>query len=173
MNWDQIKGNWTQLTGKIKELLTQKKISQLLTAWLQNLRAGSQIRAEALAPVGEGGLPDHDRAVGAREARGFDPRLGGARPLDRRTRFEGSPAGGFRPGAGQVVDRLVDQRDEVGNQRPIVPRAVGAGAPDDDAAAVAPDGPLVDQRVAAPGGGEDDRPVAGLRRHRPPRAGKL
>jgi hypothetical protein len=43
-----------EVTGKIKELLTQKKISQLLTAWLQNLRAGSQIRAEALAPVSGG-----------------------------------------------------------------------------------------------------------------------
>ena len=36
-----------EVTSKIKELLTQKKITQLLTAWLQNLRAGSQIRAEA------------------------------------------------------------------------------------------------------------------------------
>jgi hypothetical protein len=35
------------VTAKIKELLTQKKISQLLTAWLQDLRAGSEIRAEA------------------------------------------------------------------------------------------------------------------------------
>jgi hypothetical protein len=43
-----------ELTGKIKELLTQKKISQLLTAWLHNLRAGSQIRAEAFAPASGG-----------------------------------------------------------------------------------------------------------------------
>lgn len=43
-----------EVTGKIKELLTQKKISQLLTAWLQNLRAGSQIRGEALTPVSGG-----------------------------------------------------------------------------------------------------------------------
>jgi SurA N-terminal domain len=42
------------VTAKIKELLTQKKISQLLTAWLQDLRAGSEIRAESLA-VGSGG----------------------------------------------------------------------------------------------------------------------
>jgi hypothetical protein len=43
-----------QVTAKIKELLTQKKIGQLLTAWLQDLRAGSEIRAEALtsAPGG-------------------------------------------------------------------------------------------------------------------------
>src|SRR5713101_8010738 len=34
-----------EVSGKIKELLTQKKITQLLTAWLQNLRAGSQIRS--------------------------------------------------------------------------------------------------------------------------------
>ena len=37
------------VAAKIKELLTQKKISQLLTAWLQDLRAGSEIRAETLA----------------------------------------------------------------------------------------------------------------------------
>ncbi len=37
-----------EVKSKIKELLTQKKISQLLTAWLHDLRAGSQIRAEAL-----------------------------------------------------------------------------------------------------------------------------
>jgi parvulin-like peptidyl-prolyl isomerase len=42
------------VTAKIKELLTQKKISQLLTAWLQDLRAGSEIRAEALG-AGSGG----------------------------------------------------------------------------------------------------------------------
>ena len=41
-----------EVTGKIKELLTQKKISQLLTAWLQNLRAGSDIRGEGLAASG-------------------------------------------------------------------------------------------------------------------------
>lgn len=33
-----------QLTPKIKEVLTQQKMNQLLTAWLQNLRAGSDIR---------------------------------------------------------------------------------------------------------------------------------
>ncbi len=43
-----------EVTGKIKELLTQKKISQLLTAWLHNLRAGSEIRAEALTPASGG-----------------------------------------------------------------------------------------------------------------------
>jgi hypothetical protein len=40
------------VTAKIRELLTQKKISQLLTAWLQDLRAGSEIRAEGLTPGG-------------------------------------------------------------------------------------------------------------------------
>ena len=40
------------VTAKIKELLTQKKISQLLTAWLQDLRAGSAIRAELAAGAG-------------------------------------------------------------------------------------------------------------------------
>lgn len=43
-----------EVTAKIKELLTQKKISQLLTSWLHDLRAGSEIRAEALTP-GAGG----------------------------------------------------------------------------------------------------------------------
>jgi len=45
-----------EVSGKIRELLTQKKITQLLTAWLKNLRAGSQIRSEAMmtAPGGPG-----------------------------------------------------------------------------------------------------------------------
>jgi hypothetical protein len=42
------------VTAKIKELLTQKEISQLLTAWLQDLRAGSEIRAEPLAAASGG-----------------------------------------------------------------------------------------------------------------------
>jgi hypothetical protein len=41
-----------EVTAKIRELLTQKKISQLLTAWLQDLRAGSEIRAEGLTAGG-------------------------------------------------------------------------------------------------------------------------
>jgi peptidyl-prolyl cis-trans isomerase SurA len=40
-----------EVSGKIKELLTQKKITQMLTAWLQNLRTGSQIRLEALTAL--------------------------------------------------------------------------------------------------------------------------
>ncbi|MBZ5651524.1 MAG: SurA N-terminal domain-containing protein [Acidobacteriia bacterium] len=43
-----------EVTGRIKELLTQKKISQLLAAWLHNLRAGSEIRGEALTPASGG-----------------------------------------------------------------------------------------------------------------------
>jgi len=35
-----------QASPKIKELLTQRKIDQLLTAWLQSLRAGSEIRTQ-------------------------------------------------------------------------------------------------------------------------------
>jgi peptidyl-prolyl cis-trans isomerase SurA len=35
------------VSPKIKELLTQQKLDQLLTAWLQNLRATSQIRTQA------------------------------------------------------------------------------------------------------------------------------
>jgi hypothetical protein len=41
-----------EVTTKIRELLTQKKINQLLKAWLQTLRAGSEIRAEALTTSG-------------------------------------------------------------------------------------------------------------------------
>ena len=40
------------VTAKIRELLTQKKISQLLTAWLQDLRAGSEIRPQGLRAGG-------------------------------------------------------------------------------------------------------------------------
>lgn len=36
-----------EVTPKIKELLTQKKMNQLLTAWLQTLRAGSEIHSDA------------------------------------------------------------------------------------------------------------------------------
>jgi peptidyl-prolyl cis-trans isomerase SurA len=37
----------TDVTPKIKELLTEQKVNELLLAWLQNLRAGSRIRTEA------------------------------------------------------------------------------------------------------------------------------
>jgi peptidyl-prolyl cis-trans isomerase SurA len=42
-----------EFTPKIKELLTQRKVSQLLTAWLQDLRADSNIHT-MLPPVGGG-----------------------------------------------------------------------------------------------------------------------
>jgi len=45
-----------EVTGKIKELLIQKKITQLLSTWLQNLRAGSEIRA--LEPTPQPGSRD-------------------------------------------------------------------------------------------------------------------
>src|SRR5271170_1693214 len=35
-----------EVTPKIKELLTQQKMNQMLVAWLQDLRSGSQIRTE-------------------------------------------------------------------------------------------------------------------------------
>lgn len=41
----------TEVTPKIKELLTQQKVNELLTAWLQSLRAGSEIRT-MFAPPG-------------------------------------------------------------------------------------------------------------------------
>jgi hypothetical protein len=36
-----------QVTPKIRELLTQQKMNQMLVAWLQDLRSGSRIRTEA------------------------------------------------------------------------------------------------------------------------------
>jgi peptidyl-prolyl cis-trans isomerase SurA len=36
-----------EVTPKIKELLTQQQMDQLLVAWLQNLRSGSEIRRES------------------------------------------------------------------------------------------------------------------------------
>jgi SurA N-terminal domain len=36
----------TEVTPKIKELLTQQKMNQMLVAWLQDLRSGSQIRTD-------------------------------------------------------------------------------------------------------------------------------
>lgn len=43
----------TDVSPKIKELLTEQKVNELLLAWLQNLRAGSTIRTET-ASDGEG-----------------------------------------------------------------------------------------------------------------------
>ncbi|MGO9649895.1 MAG: SurA N-terminal domain-containing protein [Terriglobales bacterium] len=42
-----------EVTPKIKELLTQQQMNQLLVAWLQNLRSGSEIRREAGDSKGE------------------------------------------------------------------------------------------------------------------------
>jgi len=36
-----------EVTPRIRELLTQQKMNQMLVAWLQDLRSGSQIRTEA------------------------------------------------------------------------------------------------------------------------------
>jgi hypothetical protein len=42
------------VTPRIKELLTQQKMNQLLTAWLQNLRSGSEIRTQPPVPDSAG-----------------------------------------------------------------------------------------------------------------------
>jgi peptidyl-prolyl cis-trans isomerase SurA len=42
------------VTPKIRELLTQQKVNELLVSWLQNLRAGSEIRTTFALP-GSGG----------------------------------------------------------------------------------------------------------------------
>ena len=39
-----------EVTPKIKEVLTQEKMNQLLTAWLKDLRAGSEIHLEGFSP---------------------------------------------------------------------------------------------------------------------------
>jgi peptidyl-prolyl cis-trans isomerase SurA len=45
-----------EVSPKIRELLTQQKVNELLTAWLQNLRSGSEISTEPAAAE-SGGLP--------------------------------------------------------------------------------------------------------------------
>jgi hypothetical protein len=45
-----------EVTPKIKELLTQQKMNQMLVAWLQDLRSGSQIRTETGSPESAGRL---------------------------------------------------------------------------------------------------------------------
>jgi peptidyl-prolyl cis-trans isomerase SurA len=44
----------TDVSPKIKELLTEQKVNELLLAWLQTLRAGSNIRTEAASSAGVG-----------------------------------------------------------------------------------------------------------------------
>ncbi len=39
-----------EITPKIKEVLTQERMNQLLTAWLKDLRAGSEIHLEGFSP---------------------------------------------------------------------------------------------------------------------------
>jgi len=45
-----------EASPKIKELLTQQKMNELLVAWLQNLRSGSEIRTDFAAPDSGGQL---------------------------------------------------------------------------------------------------------------------
>jgi hypothetical protein len=45
-----------EVTSKIKELLTQQKINQMLVAWLQDLRSGSRIRTDTGSQESEGQL---------------------------------------------------------------------------------------------------------------------
>jgi len=45
-----------EVTPKIKELLTQQKMNQMLVAWLQDLRSGSAIRTDTAAPESGGQL---------------------------------------------------------------------------------------------------------------------
>jgi len=45
-----------EVTPKIKELLTQQKMNQMLMAWLQDLRSGSRISTEAGSQESEGQL---------------------------------------------------------------------------------------------------------------------
>jgi peptidyl-prolyl cis-trans isomerase SurA len=43
-----------EVMPKIKEVLVQKKMNQLLTAWLKDLRAGSEIHMEGFSPASGG-----------------------------------------------------------------------------------------------------------------------
>jgi peptidyl-prolyl cis-trans isomerase SurA len=43
-----------EVTPKIKEVLTQEKMNQLLTAWLKDLRAGSEIHMAGFSPASGG-----------------------------------------------------------------------------------------------------------------------
>jgi hypothetical protein len=43
----------SDVTPKIKELLTQQKVNELLVAWLQNLRSGSSIHIEGAGGTAE------------------------------------------------------------------------------------------------------------------------
>lgn len=43
-----------EASSKIKEVLTQQKMNQLLVAWLQNLRSGSEIQTEPAAAGSQG-----------------------------------------------------------------------------------------------------------------------
>jgi len=45
-----------EASPKIKELLTQQRMNQLLVAWLQNLRSGSEIQTEPAATGSQGEL---------------------------------------------------------------------------------------------------------------------
>jgi len=43
-----------EVTPKIKELLTQQKMNELLVSWLQNLRSGSEIQTDTPAQAADG-----------------------------------------------------------------------------------------------------------------------
>jgi hypothetical protein len=43
-----------EVSSKIRELLTEQKVSELLVSWLQNLRSEGQVRLPGIAPSNEG-----------------------------------------------------------------------------------------------------------------------
>jgi len=45
-----------EVSGKIRELLTQEKVSELLVSWLQSLRSESQVRLPGITPPSEPGV---------------------------------------------------------------------------------------------------------------------
>ncbi|MGA8763918.1 MAG: SurA N-terminal domain-containing protein [Candidatus Sulfotelmatobacter sp.] len=45
-----------EVSAKIRELLTQEKVNELLVSWLQSLRAGSQVRLPGITPPSEPGV---------------------------------------------------------------------------------------------------------------------
>jgi hypothetical protein len=45
-----------EVSAKIRELLTQEKVNELLVSWLQSLRSESQVRLPGVAPPNEAGV---------------------------------------------------------------------------------------------------------------------
>ena len=45
-----------EVSGKIRELLTQEKVNELMVSWLQSLRSESKVSLPGAAPSGQDGV---------------------------------------------------------------------------------------------------------------------